>query len=206
MRTGTLFSDVWRPYAQPGQLVAIVKSGTDYPAPGAGPFPGEFRMIVGITPLPTISESVTASSTDLRLQDLELTSNQLAQYRMKNTTASSQVQIKRPVGAPVSNTNTGKFYIDTNTETDWGGTGAMRNLTEFWLIDNDQAHFTELAGVTATVRFSGWKFYTKTVTKWPGQDPLTGRMAMQDLKALDAGWLPLLLDYAGVVPTDLYRG
>lgn len=202
----SIYNHTFDPAAEAGQLVGIQFQRDLYPS--------QWRRVVKVAPLSFITITVSANASAQEQATLELQqAGLMAQYRLKQTTANSNIQVVIPQGSPVGNTNSGAFYINDTLDTNFGTING-RALTNFFVYENAKIFFNELNGTQGTVDVSGWKYTLAPVTQWPIQNMLAGQETgmglpsqpaykMVDPKTLAPEELGFLFNYAGAIPVEL---
>ena len=201
---GEVFRDVFKPFAQPGQLLALQDIGSEVPT--------SFFRVISIEPIPELLITIAASADNERQQDLEAQEGRLIQWRYRVVTALAQVVLRSPRGSRSFGTGGGgQGFIGTNTETDWG-TEIDRAPSEFFHLggNRSEVRFDNLAATAATAtRFSGWKHYLskEQVSDWLMVDPMNPAMFRTvNPLGIPPSQLHLLENFAGIVPLFLTRG
>lgn len=193
------------PIARPGQLLALLGLSENTPR--------AFYRVIQVEAVPTISVNISASANNERQTALEVPAGVLVQWRFKVTVSGAQVVVRRPQSAVSWSTSGGFGFVSSDTDTDWGGTGAMRASTEFFFLGgtNDIVSFNNLTATAATgTRFSGWKYYLEPVERWLMQNPKYGMPGEPQFLEVELAKVPphalsLLVDFAGIVPLYLSR-
>lgn len=201
---GEVFRDVFKPFAQPGQLIALQELGVEVPT--------KFFRVISVEPIPELLITIAASAAEERQATLEAQEGRLLQWRYRIVTAAAQVVLRSPRGARSFGTGGGgQGFVGTNTETDWG-TELDRALTEFFHLggNRSEVRFDNLAATEATdARFSGWKHFLGAgeVNEWLMIDPASpGLFTSVNPRAVPPSQIHLLQNFAGIVPLFLTRG
>ena len=201
---GEAFRELFKPFALPGELIALQELGVEVPT--------KFFRVVSVEPIPEVLITIAASAAEERQQDLEAQEGRLLQWRYRVVTALAQVVLRSPRGARSFGTGGGgQGFVSTNTETDWG-TIIDRALTEFFHLGGNrtEVRFDNLAATAATdTRFAGWKHYlsSEEVREWTMQDPVNAsQLRSVDPHAVVPSQIHLLQNFAGIVPLFLTRG
>ncbi len=201
---GEVFRDVFKPFAQAGQLLALQEIGVEVPT--------KFFRVISVEPIPEILITIVASASQERQLTLEAQEGRLLQWRYRIVTAAAQVVLRSPRGSRSFGTGGGgQGFVGTLTETDWG-TETDRANTEFFHLGGNRSEirFDNLAATEATdARFSGWKHYLGQgeVNEWMMIDPANPSSLLSvNPHAVPPSQIHLLQNFAGIVPLFLTRG